>query len=62
MKSHRIQKIKYKKIIPKKRDVDDKLRISKFSCVEKKSGTNKANNDSDRNNYIIESSSHFKVG
>ena len=60
MKSHRIQKIKYKKIIPKKHDVDDKLRISKFNCMEKKSRTNKVNNDSDRNNYIIESSSHFK--
>ena len=60
VKSHKIQKIKFRKIIPKRNNVDDKHVISKFNNIEKKSRTNKATNDSDRNNHIIESSSHIK--
>jgi len=61
VKSHIIQRIKYRKIIPKRHSAEERQKNPKIKSIEKKkTKTNKASIDSDKNKKLFESSSHAK--
>ena len=61
VKSHIIQRIKYKKIIPKRHSGEEREKNPRIKSIEKKkTKTNKASIDSDKNKKLFESSSHAK--